>query len=127
MQHVPERGDRAIVQVGGGGPNAVQRRSLIAARIGNGLFFAIVREPTPVVSRAMLDRQCVEPHSIGSYRVDGDDAIGIAAPRSIGAMATGAMSVEDSVSGCGERSVDGKRIRRRFERFEPGVEVLKIG
>src|SRR5262249_42376864 len=98
VEYLIDRRDRAIVQIGRGGPDAVQRRGLVAGRRPGREFIhypagPFLSEPAPVVVLAKRPRDAVVPVAVGADDVKGHDLVGISPACAVGAVATRAILV----------------------------------
>ena len=110
----------AVVQIRSGGPDAIERRSLITFGRQRGISFGRVLcfslgKPALVVIRAKLVGDAVKAPSIRADLVEWNDLVRIASLRAVGSMARAAVPGKQPRPG-GQRVVDRQRILRRLQR-----------
>src|SRR5215211_1512722 len=111
---MPQRWHAAVVEVRSSGPDAIQRRSHIAARLPDIGLFAVLGKPALTISIAMRRRQRVQPHAVRADLFNRHRPLGIAAAGPICPMALGTNPVERRSSLLSQLRVDVKRISRRL-------------
>ena len=74
----------------------------------------------------MQRRQRVEPSPIGADFFDRHDFVGIGCVLAVVSVALGTGFVECHFALLGQRAIDREWISRRFERFQPGINLAEI-
>ena len=119
------------MEVGGTGPDAVERRGDIPLRGIDPFDLASIGKPAVVERPAVLHGERIEPNPIGADVVDRHHPLGVRAPRPVAravidAVAVGAVGREQTPAAFGERRVDRSLPSRRLERFQPRLDVAKL-
>ncbi len=99
------------MEIGRGGPNAVERRRLVANRR---LRFVFFREPAAVVVFAEFAGEAVEALAVGADLVDGNDLVGIGPVFAVGSVTAGAVGDEQRFALFRQQGIDRQGILRRL-------------